>query len=267
VTRGRKIPERAVVRQGVPESWLALRRHTPARIAIGRAGSGLPTGAYLDFQAAHARARDAVHAALDADALAQRIVACGVPVITVRSAAADRQAYLRVPDLGRRLAAESKARLSEPMVAPDVAIVIGDGLSAVAVERNAVPVLGALAPALAVAGLRFAPIVLSLQARVALADEIGEVLQAKLSLIMIGERPGLSAADSLGIYLTFAPRIGRLDSERNCISNIREGGMSAAEAAAQAANLIRSMLEHQASGVLLGSKLRERTHREIEAHS
>ncbi len=186
---------------------MALRRHTPARIAIGRVGSGLPTHAYLEFQAAHARARDAVHAALDVDAMMQSIAACGWPAIPVRSAAADRQAYLRMPDLGRRLSAESRARLSEPMVAPDVVIVIGDGLSSVAVERNAVPVLQCLGPRLAAAGLQLAPIILAVQARVALADEIGELLQAKLALIMIGERPGLSAADSLGIYLTFAPRV------------------------------------------------------------
>jgi ethanolamine ammonia-lyase small subunit len=246
----------SVVQAGISESWLALRRHTPARVAIGRAGSGLPTHAYLEFQAAHARARDAVHAALDLDAMMQSIAACGWPVIPVRSAAADRQAYLRIPDLGRRLSAESRARLSEPMIAPDVVIVIGDGLSSVAVECNAVPVLQCLGRRLAAAGLRVAPIILAVQARVALADEIGELLQARISLIMIGERPGLSAADSLGIYLTFSPRVGRVDSERNCISNIREGGMRAADAAAQAAELTRCMLDHQSSGVLLASRMR-----------
>ena len=186
----------------------------------------------------------------------QSLAACGWPAIPVRSAAADRQAYLRMPDLGRRLSAESRARLSEPMVAPDVVIVIGDGLSSVAVERNAVPVLQCLGRRLAAAGLRVAPIIVAVQARVALADEIGELLQAKLSLIMIGERPGLSAANSLGIYLTFSPRVGRVDSERNCISNVREGGMRAADAAAEAADLIHCMLEHQASGVLLASRMR-----------
>lgn len=245
-----------VIQTDLPASWAALRRHTPARIAIGRAGSGLPTQAYLDFQAAHARARDAVHAALDLDAMMHRIAACGRPVICVASAAADRDAYLRKPDLGRRLSAESKARLSEPMLAPDVAIVIGDGLSSVAVERNAAPVLQALVPRLESAGLRPAPIVIAAQARVALADEIAELLQAKVSVILIGERPGLSAADSLGIYLTFAPHIGRLDSERNCISNIRAGGMSPADAAAEAAELISAMMVHQASGVLLASRMR-----------
>jgi ethanolamine ammonia-lyase small subunit len=161
-----------------------------------------------------------------------------------------------MPDLGRALAAESKARLSEPMVAPDVAIVVGDGLSSVAVARNAIPVLELLCNRLANVGLRLAPIVVATQARVALADEIGELLQAKVSVMMIGERPGLSAADSLGMYLTFGPRRGRLDSERNCISNIREGGMTAQDAAARAVDLIRSMLEHRASGVLLVARTR-----------
>src|SRR2546423_11270481 len=190
---GSKMPERVLVRQSIPESWLALRRHTPARIAIGRVGSGLPTHAYLEFQAAHARARDAVHAALDLDAMMQSLAACGWPAIPVRSAAADRQAYLRIPDLGRRLSAESKAALSQPMVAPDVVIVIGDGLSSVAVERNALAVLEALCGRLRNAGLALAPVVVAAQARVAPAAEIGEPLSAKGSVMLIGGRPGLSA--------------------------------------------------------------------------
>jgi ethanolamine ammonia-lyase small subunit len=230
---------------------VALRRHTPARIALGRAGSGLPTEAHLAFQAAHARARDAVHAALDARALAETIAGCGYPVTMVRSAAADRHTYLRFPDLGRTLSAESKAQLSEPLIAPDIVIVIGDGLSSVAVERNAVPVLQALWTRLLQRRYQIAPVIVALQARVALADQIGELLQAKLSVMMIGERPGLSAADSLGMYLTYAPRTGRLDSERNCISNIHANGTSANDAAAQAFHLVESILIHRASGVAL----------------
>ena len=232
-------------------SWTALRRHTPARIALGRSGFGLPTDAHLAFQAAHARARDAVHAALDVSAIMSEIGARGFDVLRVESAAASRQAYLRMPDLGRTLSAQSRARLSEPMLAPDVVIVVGDGLSSVAVERNAVPVLELLGRRVRDIGLRLAPIVVATGARVALADEIGELLQASLSVILIGERPGLSAADSLGMYLTFAPRRGRLDSERNCISNIHAAGMTAEAAAARAVELIQSMLEHRASGVLL----------------
>jgi ethanolamine ammonia-lyase small subunit len=239
----------------VQASWVALRKHTPARIAIGRAGFGLPTTAYLDFQAAHARARDAVHAKLDVDAMARVIAAHGWPVIGVTSAAANRQAYLRMPDLGRALSAESKTCLSEPMLAPDVVVVVGDGLSSVAVEHNALPVLDILCKRIADLGLRLAPIVLATGARVALADEIGELMQARLSVILIGERPGLSAADSLGMYLTYEPRRGRVDSERNCISNIHAAGMTAADAAGRAVDLIKSMLEHRASGVLLASRI------------
>jgi len=246
---------RGLARRPVPASWLELRKHTPARIAIGRAGAGLPTRAYLNFQAAHARARDAVHAQLDMNAMAQVIAARGLAVVRVASAAENRQAYLRMPDLGRALSPESKARLSEPMIAPDVVVVVGDGLSSVAVERHALSVLDLLCKRIADLGLRLAPIVLAAGARVALADEIGELLQAKLSVILIGERPGLSAADSLGMYLTFEPRRGRVDSERNCISNVHAGGMRAEEAASRATDLIKAMLEYRASGVALAARI------------
>jgi ethanolamine ammonia-lyase small subunit len=239
----------------VAPSWVALRRHTPARIALGRAGFGVPTGAYLEFQAAHARARDAVHAHFDLDAMLQAIAMRGWHAIGVASAASDRQAFLRMPHLGRTLAAESRARLSQPLVAPDVAIIIGDGLSSVAVERHAAPVFELLCARLIGMELRFVPIVVAKEARVALADDIGELLQAKVAVMMLGERPGLSAADSLGMYLTFAPRRGRLDSERNCISNIHGLGMSARHAATRAVDLISKMLTHQASGVLLATRM------------
>jgi ethanolamine ammonia-lyase small subunit len=232
-----------------PDPLLALRRFTPARIGLGRVGHGLPLRAHLAFQAAHARARDAVRATLDADALAAAVAAGGWPVLGVRSAAADKPTYLRRPDLGRVLAAASKAALSEPMVAPDVVIVLGDGLSSAAIARHAVPVLEALWPRLQ--GLRLAPVIVATGARVALADQIGELMQARVAVMMIGERPGLSVTRSLGLYLTYAPRVGRLDSERNCISNVHEDGLSAATAALQASELIRSMLAQHASGVAL----------------
>jgi ethanolamine ammonia-lyase small subunit len=236
------------------DSWIALRRHTPARIGIGRAGFGLRVTAHLDFQAAHARARDAVRARLDVDALARQIADCGLSSTAVRSAALDRQAFLRRPDLGRRLADESTALLSEPMVAPDVVIVVGDGLSSVAVEHNAMAALTPLCGWLRDSGSVVGPIVIATQARVALADQIGELLQARVSIIMLGERPGLSAADSLGMYLTYEPRVGRLDSERNCISNIRSEGMAAEDAAARAFELVQLMFEFGASGVPLAVK-------------
>jgi ethanolamine ammonia-lyase small subunit len=245
-------------RPAIADSWIALRRHTPARIAIGRAGCGLPVHAYLDFQAAHARARDAVHASLDVGALSRDLAGCGLPFIVVKSAAPDRQAYLKRPDLGRTLAEDSIARLSAPMVAPDVVIMIADGLSSVAVERNAVAVLKPLYRRLLESGRVLAPIVIATQARVALADRIGELLQARLSIIMLGERPGLSAADSLGMYLTYAPRVERRDSERNCISNIRAAGMTAEDAAAHAFGLVQAMFAHGASGVPLAVKLARR---------
>jgi ethanolamine ammonia-lyase small subunit len=235
------------------ESWVSLRRHTPARIALGRAGCGLPVKAHLDFQAAHARARDAVHAALDVAALAEKI-ACGSPVLVVQSQAQDRHAFLRFPDLGRRLSPASQALLSEPLVAPEVVIVVGDGLSSVAVERNAVPLLEILCARLRGIGLQVGPIVLATQARVALADQIGELMQAKVAVMLIGERPGLSAADSLGMYLTYDPKVGRVDSERNCISNIHARGMSAEQAAEQAVELIKAMLLHRAAGIALFGK-------------
>ncbi len=233
------------------DTWAVLARHTPARIAQGRAGSGLPTKPYLAFQAAHARARDAVHAGLDVAALVQEIGSLGLQAITVRSAAVDRHVYLKRPDLGRMLDADSVARLSEPMVAPDVAIVIGDGLSSVAVARNAVAVLGPLYAMLRERGLTIGPIIIATEARVALADHVGEILQAKCAVIMLGERPGLSVADSLGMYLTYAPNRSRRDGERNCISNIHAGGMAAADAAARACDLITAMFAHRTSGVAL----------------
>jgi ethanolamine ammonia-lyase small subunit len=214
-----------------PNPWTALRRLTPARIALGRTGASLPTEEVLRFGLAHAQARDAVHAALDAPALATRIQALGLQTLTVASAAPDRATYLMRPDLGRRLAPESAQGLAGHTAAPwDLLLVVGDGLSALAVERHAVPLLEHLF-ATQPPGWRLGPVVLATQARVALADEIGQLLSAPTVAILIGERPGLSSPDSLGIYLTHAPRLGRTDAERNCISNIRPEGLPYAEAA------------------------------------
>jgi len=239
-------------RAGAPQNWIALRRHTSARIAIGRIGCGLPVKAHLEFQAAHARARDAVHASLRVDSILDALSAFDARVYVVQSAAADRQAFLRQPNLGRVLSAESNGRLSEPMIAPDIVVVIGDGLSSIAVERNAIPVLKNLLPGLQNLGYLLGPLVIATQARVAIADQIGELLQARLSVMMIGERPGLSAADSLSLYLTYEPRLGRVDSERNCISNVRDGGMPAEAAAERAIELIKAMFARRTSGVSLG---------------
>jgi ethanolamine ammonia-lyase small subunit len=239
----------------VPEDpWTALRRHTPARIALGRSGGSLPTAELLRFSAAHARARDAVHAPLDEVALLHDLAAAGFATLRVASEAASRPEYLRRPDLGRRLRPDDLPRLREAADGPvDLAVVLGDGLSALAVQRQAVPVLLALREALACdpLPLKWAPVVVALQARVALSDAIGAALQARAALILIGERPGLSAADSLGAYLTHDPRPGRHDAQRNCVSNIRPEGLAPVAAGRRLAWLLRESLRRRLSGVAL----------------
>ena len=216
-----------------------LRAFTPARIAIGRAGSGIPTEELLSFGLAHARARDAVHAVLNVKAL-------GLDAPVVHSRAPDRDTYLRRPDLGRRLS--EKTTLHENK--HSIAFVIADGLSATAVQNHAIPVVRKLRE---IAPDRWsdAPIVVALQARVALGDEIGERLGAQLVCVLIGERPGLSSPDSLGCYLTFAPRVGRTDAERNCVSNIRPAGLSYEAAARRIDWLAAAALARGLTGVAL----------------
>jgi len=234
----------------LPDGWEALRRYTPARIALGRAGSGLPTREVLRFGLAHARARDAVNAALDAPALASGLVEIGFPVLQVRSSARDRQSYLARPDQGRRLDEESAAALATfGRPAPEVVVVVADGLSALAVQRHSLPLLKALRDrgppwvgALAV---------VALQGRVALGDDVGERLGARLAVVVLGERPGLSSPDSLGIYITHAPRCGRVDAERNCVSNVRPEGLSFVDAAQRIAWIATEALRRGYSGVEL----------------
>ena len=216
----------------LPDPWTGLRRHTPARIALGRAGPAWPTREVLAFGLAHARARDAVHQVLDIDALESELRAAGHPTQRTRSAAPDRTSFLARPDLGRRLDAESASRLLAPREPAPIVIAAEDGLSAAAVQRHVPPLLAALR-ALAPGRWTRAPVVIALQGRVALGDEIGERLGARLVVVMLGERPGLSSPDSLGIYLTHAPRAGRTDAERNCISNVRPEGLGYAAAAAK----------------------------------
>jgi ethanolamine ammonia-lyase small subunit len=206
-----------------PDLFQRLRQATPARIGLGRAGQGLPTAAMLAFQLAHARARDAVVAALDVAAIGADL---GQATVVVDSAAPDRECYLRNPDLGRRLDARSGLQRGDY----DLAIVIADGLSARAANLHAAPLARALLGRLN--GWSVAPIVLARQGRVAIGDPISEALGARAVVVLIGERPGLSTPQSLGAYLTWAPRPGRLDSERNCVSNIHEPhGMSVDQAA------------------------------------
>lgn len=238
-----KPPEPADV--GAPTLWRGLRRFTDARVGLGRSGTALPTAAHLDFQEAHARARDAVWSALDVPALATAI---DRPVTLVHSNAPDRRTYLLRPDLGRRLVDGTAL----PHAPGSIAFVIADGLCAIGVQRHAPSVLERLLPMLS---LPAGPIVIAEQARVALGDDIAERIGAAAVVVMIGERPGLSATDSLGLYITWAPRRGRTDAERNCISNIRPGGMSYDDAAAKTAWLLRAAQGFGATGVTLKDEM------------
>ncbi|MGO4124115.1 ethanolamine ammonia-lyase subunit EutC [Inquilinus sp. YAF38] len=230
-----------------PDPWARLRAATRARIGLGRSGDALPTAALLDFQLAHARARDAVQAALDLDRLQADLAPH--PVLRLHSAAPDRATYLRRPDLGRRLDPAQRDRLEAKAEGWDIAFVVADGLSAAAVQATAAPLIRACAARLA--GWSIAPVAAVLQGRVALGDEVGAGLGARLVAVLIGERPGLSVAASTGIYLTWAPRPGRLDSERNCISNIHADGLGVAAAADKLCWLAREAARRGLTGVTL----------------
>jgi ethanolamine ammonia-lyase small subunit len=235
-----------------PDPWLKLGELTPARIALGRAGAGLPTRALLAFSLAHAQARDAVHAALDVDGTEAAVRALGLETFRVHSAAPDRATYLSRPDLGRRLSDESRGSLVGARGGPfDLAFVVADGLSSAAVHAHAAALLSALKPWIARGGWRTAPVAVASQARVALGDEVGEAMGARAVAVLIGERPGLSSPDSLGVYLTFDPKVGRSDAERNCISNIRAEGLSYEEAAFKLAWLIGEAFRLRLTGVTL----------------
>ncbi|MFB9245553.1 ethanolamine ammonia-lyase subunit EutC [Massilia antarctica] len=232
--------------------WQALRGLTQARIALGRSGVSVPTSAQLDFQLAHARARDAVHMALDTDALAAALAATGYACLTAHSACPDRATYLQRPDLGRMLDAPSRAALAAAGPAScDLALVIGDGLSALAIEQNAQPFLAVLLARLQQEQWKVGPIVIASQARVAIGDEIGQLLNARAVAVLIGERPGLSSPDSMGIYMSWAPHVGLSDADRNCISNVRPAGLGYDEAAYRLHYLLTQARQRGMSGVLL----------------
>jgi ethanolamine ammonia-lyase small subunit len=234
------------------DPWTALRQVTAARVALGRAGGSMRTAEVLAFAADHAEARDAVHSALDGGALASSISSFGLPVLSLRTRAENREAYLKCPDLGRRLDQESAARVSaNASSGADVALIVGDGLSAVAGQRHAPSVLGHLLPRLHSRGFSVGPVGVVTQARVAVEDEIGALLKAKVAVILIGERPGLAAVDSLGAYLVHGPAIGKTDAQRNCISNIRPDGLEPAAAAEAIAWLVEQALARGISGVEL----------------
>jgi ethanolamine ammonia-lyase small subunit len=260
-------------------SWPALRRTTPARIGLGRSGIALPTTAQLDFQLAHARARDAVHAALDADRIVAELGALGLDALRLCSMAADRATYLRRPNLGRRLDESSRellirhsgkgrnpghGRSSSGSLGPGlcrddkttkIALVVADGLSATAVNAHAAPLIGAVLGLYGQDRPKIGPVAVVEGGRVAIGDEIGGLLDADLVAVLIGERPGLSAADSLGIYVTWAPAPGAVDAARNCLSNIRPEGMPIREAAAALVRLIAAARQHRMTGVALSQRL------------
>jgi ethanolamine ammonia-lyase small subunit len=237
-----------------------LRTLTPARVALGRAGASLPTKALLDFTLDHARARDAVHAVFDTSGLTASVGAMGCENVVVASRAINRQDYLKRPDLGRRLDQASANLLAGRQSDPcDVAIVIGDGLSPMAVHTHAIAVLRRLLPRLAADGIMAGCIVVASSARVALGDEIGALLRARMVLMLIGERPGLSAPDSLGAYLTFAPEIGRTDAERNCVSNIHREGLGLDDAVHKIGWLVHEGLKRSVTGVALKDESGEAT--------
>jgi ethanolamine ammonia-lyase small subunit len=237
------------------DPWQQLRRYSRARIALGHAGTSLPTRPHLEFQLAHARARDAVHLPLEIPPLRAALEQRGHEVLVLHSAAADRRSYLQRPDLGRRLDHDSRrivdARALRLQGELDVVFVIADGLSAFAIHDNVLPFLDAMLPRLAHAQWLSGPVAIVEQGRVAVGDEVGQVLGAQMVVVLIGERPGLSAPDSLGIYLTYRPAIGTTDASRNCISNVRREGLAYEPAAEKLLYLMSEARRRRLSGIAL----------------
>jgi len=233
----------------IPNPWAALRQLTQARIALGRAGISVPTQAQLAFQLAHARARDAVHTALDANALAVSLAPLELGSVIVDSACPDRAIYLQRPDLGRSLSDASRSLLAPSPC--DLVLVLADGLSALALAQNARPFLEILLPRLAQDGWQLAQLVIVRQGRVAIGDDIAATLGARAVVVLIGERPGLSSPDSMGVYLTWGPHAGSTDAERNCISNVRPAGLAYQDAAYRLHYLLSEARRRGLSGVAL----------------
>jgi ethanolamine ammonia-lyase small subunit len=231
--------------------WAYLRSLTAARIGLKRAGASLATGPLLDFKLAHARARDAVREPLDEARLIADLAALRLPVLAVASAAEDRQRYLMRPDLGRRLAPGAQATLAPRGSGFDVVFVVADGLSARAVQIHATPVLAEVLPPLRAEGWRIAPLVIARLGRVAIGDEIASALHADCVVILIGERPGLTAPDSMGAYLTWQPGLGTTDADRNCVSNVRPEGIGYRNAGFKLAYMLHLMRARRLSGVPL----------------
>jgi ethanolamine ammonia-lyase small subunit len=236
----------------MPSSLERLRELTPARVALGLAGAGLPTRALLKFGLDHAQARDAVHAEFDIQGLLLALTDLGLGATHVSSRAPTRKVYLARPDLGRELDTDSAARLTcLGGAARRLVVVVGDGLSPTAVNVHAIALLRRLRPLLAADAIEIGQAVIASGARVALGDQVGVILNARMIVMLIGERPGLSAADSLGAYLTFDPRLGTTDEKRNCVSNIHGAGLGYDEAAHRIGWLIREGLSRELTGVAL----------------
>jgi ethanolamine ammonia-lyase small subunit len=235
----------------MPDHFAALRAYTAARIGLGRSGPGIATADHLAFRAAHALARDAVHASLDLDVMEAGLTPLGLPVLHVESRCPDQASYLTRPDLGRRLADPSVALLQARGPGEEIAVLVAGGLSARATARHAAPLLGLLVPELRRSGRGVGPICIAPWGRVALGDEVGALLGARLVLVLIGERPGLTSPDSLGAYVTIGPKVGRTDADRNCVSNIRPEGMPLPEAARRIGWLIDQAMARGISGVTL----------------
>ena len=242
------------------DPWRELRKYTPARIGLGHAGISQPTKHHLSFQLDHARARDAVHSELNLEELLHSLNQHGYEPIALHSQAIDRRTYLQRPDLGRRLDDTSRKRLTEDKHTDqpyDLAFIIADGLSAFAVQQHAVNLLNQIVPQLQKADWNIAPITVVEQGRVAISDDIGALLNAEQTVILIGERPGLSSPDSLGVYLTYDPKPGRTDADRNCISNIRSAGLSYEQAAHKLMYLLSEARRKKLSGIGLKDEAKE----------
>jgi ethanolamine ammonia-lyase small subunit len=235
----------------INDPLISLKEFTAARIAIGRTGTSIPLKESLEFKLAHAHARDAVYSELDIEGLTNDLQAFNLPVLSLHSNAANRHKYLKRPDLGRQLDETSAELLKDHGTGADIAIIIADGLSATAVNDNTFSLLKLLIPMFSTEKLRLVPLCLVEQGRVAIGDEIAEGLNAKLSIMLIGERPGLSSADSMGVYLTYNPRPGLTDESRNCISNIRPEGLSYYLAAQKTFYLVQEAFKRKLSGVEL----------------
>jgi len=231
------------------EPLKALQEFTSARIALGRVGTSVPLKQSLDFKLAHAHARDAVYSELNVSHLTEVLKQFELPVLHLQSSVDDRRQYLQRPDLGRKLNNASLEQLANYSLKTDIAVIIADGLSATAINHNTLGLLKELIPICVASGFKFAPISLVEQGRVAISDPIGYHLKAKLSLMLIGERPGLSSADSLGVYLTYGPKPGLTDERRNCVSNIRPKGLSYKKAAKKIHYLISEAFKRKLSGV------------------